>query len=234
MPRGITLSQLLDDLRAELRQVTNVNAGLTTRDALVRRLQAAQQFMFNKFFFPHVRRLEYKNVAAGSRYYDIPTPFAFERVVEIRHKWNGFWGEPLTKGVGAEQYNAYDSTVDVRFDPVQRFDIRDTGSVAQIELWPMPATNVTSGLLFVGKRALLPLNADSDVCDLDSEILIRWAKADYLQKTDADEATRVRAEAQVLIDAIVGANMGKKKRYSFADSHEPPDPRDKILVTYAR
>lgn len=236
MARGVTLGNLVDSLRSEIAHSAVPALGQNFRPVLVRKLQAAQSFLYEDHFWDFFKVRGNKTLSAGSRYYDVPTEIgATDRIVEVRHKWAGVWSAPLPRGITMADYSAYDSDEDVRADPVLKWDVISNSGTAQIEVWPLPATNQTSALRFIGRRPLAnALSTDAHTCDIDSELLILWAAADLLTRAKASEATSVQARAVKLYNKLKGNNARRTQTYSFADvGEEPTERRSTILVAQA-
>lgn len=233
MARGVSLSSLLDSLRAELSTVTQVNMTVQNKPILVRALQRAQNNLVVApgFTWPHMKARRYKNVSAGQRYYDIPADLDYDSIDKVQSLWNTIWSKPLDRGIGMAQYNIHNSDNDQRADPIRRWDIIDQSGTAQIEAWPLPVSNVTQGLLISGRRALKPLLLDSDVCDLDSEVLLMYAAGTYLETVDVIRANAKKAQAKVLFNQTVGRSSKTTNRYSFTDNQADPQPvQTRIIV----
>lgn len=235
MARLVQLGALITDLRAEIGQSQSTALGINYKPVLVRALQSAQNFLDIDHVWPFLRVFADKSMAAGSRYYDLPTNLAFDRITEVRFLWNDIWSQdPLPFGIGLQDYNMYNSDLDVRQDPVQKWDLRDTGTSLQFEVWPLPFSNSTNSLRFIGKRALRAFQNDSDLCDLDSELLIQWA-ATGLQPKDSPAAMQAQKKALATYMRLKGnSGQANNNRYSFADSaYKEPRTRTPI-VTWAR
>lgn len=232
MARGVALSSLLDDLRADLAQVTSVNMTVQQKPVLVRALQRAQNMLVATpgWTWPHMKVRPTKNVSAGQRYYDLPTDLDYDRVDKVQHLWSGIWSQPLTRGISMADYNTFNSDDDVRSDPVLKWDVVSVSGATQIEIWPMPETSVTAGLRFTGRRALKPLLVDSDVCDLDSEILLLYAAGTYLENVDPAKANAKKSQARDLYNRTVGRAGKTTNRYTFVDNMESQSKPETRLV----
>lgn len=230
MARGVTLSTLLDSLRADLGQVTAVNMTVQQKPVLVRALQRAQNTLVATpgFTWPHMKVRPTKTINAGQRYYDLPTNLDYDRVDKVQHLFGSIWSKPLDRGISMDRYNIFNSDDDQRADPVQAWDVVDVNGATQIEVWPVPLTSVTDGLRFTGRRALKPLLVDTDVCDLDSEILLLYAAGTYLETVDPARANAKKSQARELYNRTVGRASKSNNRYSFADgigSQSAPETR---------
>lgn len=218
MARLVQLGTLIDDLRAELQDSTQSALGQTNRDILTRHLQATQSYLWLKYSWPFLKVREDLDLSAGLQYYTLPSNIAPESVYEVRQKWSSIWSDPLDRGIGADQYNSLDSDDDTRADPVQRWDLVSVSNVVQLEVWPLPATNQTDALRVTGKRSLRAFVSDSDTCDLDSELLVKWTAGRILKRRQAAEANFVQAEANEILTSL-RVNLTKSgNRYTFAQA----------------
>jgi hypothetical protein len=80
-----------------------------------------------------------------------------ERIIAVDVLVGGVW-QPVERGITLDHYSACNSDAGARRDPVERWDVVDTGDGEQIEVWPIPATNGGT-LRFSGIRKLKPLVA---------------------------------------------------------------------------
>lgn len=140
------------------------------------------------------------SLSAGQRYYDVPSGLDLERIECVKSKYGGSFYD-VTRGIDLEDYNIHDSEADTpeRSSPVLKWDFQFT-TTPQIELWPIPDAD-TQKLYIEGMHAISPLVNDSDVCLLDSEIIVLYAAAELLQSVsakDADAKRDLAAELQRL------------------------------------
>lgn len=197
MARGTTLGQLIDDLRSEAGHSLQPNLGKAMRDVLINILQRTQRRLWDDYAWPFLRVTSDLTVAAGQRYYDVPSNMVFERIEKVETKHGDVW-DRLHYGIGGEQYNNHDSDRDVRSSPVRRFDAYGTN---QIEIWPIPAENVntTTGansIRITGIRNLSAFAADADTADLDDQLLVMFAAAELLARQKQADAQNKLAQAQ--------------------------------------
>jgi hypothetical protein len=177
MARGVSLGELIRDVKLEAGMSGEPAFGVNVRDTIVRKLRSVQQELYDEFDWPFMRGDFDKDMAAGQRYYDLPTGLVLESVDCVQVRWDAQWF-PVKRGISESDYNAYDSELDVRNDPVLKWDVYGT---AQFEVWPVPASSTTK-IRFTGRRALRPLLADADTCDLDSDMLILAVAAEIAPK----------------------------------------------------
>lgn len=178
MPRAVTLVKLLDNLRAELHASLNPALNNQVRDKQVAFLQSTQDWLWEDFTWPHLRVFRNYQLQAGQYLYDVGADFDIDRIEKIEVKYGGVWRR-LHAGIDAKHYFLHDTELGQRSTPVRRWRIAEN---EQIEMWPIPDTNGDPVLLegyfkVTGIRKLRPLIADSDVCDLDSQLIYLYAAA---------------------------------------------------------
>ncbi len=200
MANRAPLSELLVDLRAELGISLSSTQATQIAPAHRVKLQRAQRVLWQSFAWPHLRERWDIPMAAGQRYYDLPTTppgLDLERLETVHVSWSGDW-HPVYRGIGPDHYNAYDSENDERSDPVLRWDTRPSG---QIEVWPLPS-GADMVLRLEGIRALATFVADTDLCDLDRDLLVLTVAADLA--TDEATARKIGGRAETLYKKLTG------------------------------
>lgn len=241
MARGTTLGELVTQLRTEAKLDPNPALSLNIVESMKQKLRATQERLYDEFDWPHLKVTQDKQVQAGQRYYDVPTDINLERIIAVDYRWGGVW-HPVERGISLEQYNQHDSDNSViRVDPVQRWDVKHTGSGAQIEIWPLPLTNYNAttkdgSLRFTGIRRLGALVAIADLADLDDQLIVKYVAASMLASRKDPEAQVVLAEARARKKTLQG-RITKTRRNSFSlggsggrDHHRERAP----LVAYVR
>lgn len=108
MPRGVTLGQMVTDLRAEVGHTTEAALGKNKRAQLVRILQRTQQWLYDDFDWPFLNKQHDIDLNAGQRFYDFPSGVQIEHVKSYAVRWGSQY-LPLTNGIGAAQYSAMES-----------------------------------------------------------------------------------------------------------------------------
>lgn len=185
MSRGKTLEELVTALRAETGYNTSSSASVAQLPTLQYHIRRAYEELHDEYEWPFLNVRADKALAAGQRYYDVPTTLAYETIEKIEVLWNGVW-LPVEAGISMDDYTIYDSDSDERVDPVLKWGVLDTGSGEQIEVWPIPATAGT--LRFHGTRKYATLVADSDVADLDGTAIALKAAGNILYPKDREAA----------------------------------------------
>lgn len=205
--RGQQLTRLISSLRAELGRSTNVSVGVDDAPALIEVLQRTQETLYDDYDWPHLRVVfDPITLQAGQRFYEFPDGLNFDRIEEVARRNSGAI-VPLDRGIGFDQYRAFDSAEDVRAAPVMRWDVRsdlETGK-EQLEVWPLPADE-SDAIQFVGIRKLRPLVDSSDTTDLDDRLIVLFAAAEL--HPDEKKADIKRAAAQQLYARLKGRSKG--------------------------
>jgi hypothetical protein len=219
MARGITLGELIDDVRAEAGHSLQANLGTAMREVLIKVLQRQQRRLWEDFDWPFLRVDRDVPTQAGLRYYDFPADLTLERLERVEFKWGDRWHR-LTYGIGPTEYDQFDSDRDVRSWPVYRWKEAENN---QIEIWPIPSQNgasATDGLVrFTGIRKLRPLVDQADVADLDDTLLVLYSAAEILSREKANDANLKLQLAEQHYRRLKARNA---KRETFSLSQEEP------------
>lgn len=197
MARGVTLGQLLDDVRAEVGHSLQPNLGKASRDILIGMIQRVQKRLWEDYSWPHLKVTRDIEIQAGQRYYDLPNDVVFERVERVETKHGDYWTK-LGYGIGADQYNQHDSDRGVRSSPIRRYDAYENN---QIEVWPIPENNSdpttgTDSLRIYGIKNLSQFVAAADTADLDDQLIVLYTAAEVLTRQKQSDAQNKLAQAQ--------------------------------------
>lgn len=212
MARNTTLIHLLDGLRAASRLSLNAASNIQVRDSQVKALQLKQDWFWGDFAWPHLRVDRDIELQAGQRYYEMPDDMDIDRISHIQVRSDSLY-RPLSPGIDARHYAAYDSDLDQRGWPVCRWKIVED---QRLEVWPVPNSNFDETTLdgrmrITGIRTLAPLVADTDRADLDDQLLIKSCAADYLAATGAKDAQIKLDEANRLYVKLRAQLQPRKK-----------------------
>lgn len=186
MARGVALEKLVSDLRLELRLSPEPSVGELMTPQLIYQLNNAQEELWMDFDWSHKRGDVDVSLRENERYYDFPERIDLERVECAFAKWDNWW-VPVKRGIDPLLYNARDSEKCETDRPVLRWDVFNGD---QFEVWPLPNVNCDKfrfrGILNV--PAMLKL---TDVCELDSNLLVKlaaWKMAKSSDKVEAEKA----------------------------------------------
>lgn len=191
MARGATLQQMVSDLREELRRANSPAAGPDDYGPLRRTINHVYETLYAAFDWPHLKTyFPHMPMNAGQRHYDLPPGLDYDRTVDVRVWWNGI-PESIERGVGFDDYLSYNSENNERTSPVLKWDVRFTGEREQIEFWPLPDDSAQS-VQFVGLWKFAPLVNDTDVCRLESEMIVLYAAAELAAKDSPDKEAKLQ------------------------------------------
>lgn len=231
MMRGRMLSELISDLRDELRRANNAAASPDDIPSLRRTINRVMQSVWLSHDWPHLRTdFPAINLVAGQRFYDYPAGLDPDRVEIVRVFWSGTY-TPVERGITRDDYNAHDPEQNDRSSPVLKWDIRFTGVKEQIEVWPLP-DGAAQKLHLRGTYACPTLVNDSDVCPLDSGVVLLFAAIELLPKDSPDREIKSSQVAERLRLLKARANGGAERVWTNggAAAQEPVHPRATVTV----
>lgn len=234
MARGTTLGELVTQLRIAARYDPNPALSLNLVPLMQQTIRDTQERIYDEFDWTFLKVQADKTLAAGQRYYDMPTNLNLERVVKVDVRHHDRW-LPVERGISLDHYNSRDSDNDEREDPVTRWDVIDTGDGEQIEVWPIPDSDGTL-LRFRGIRKLNPLVEDSDIADLDDQLIVLFAAGELLGGAKNDVAKIKLAQGAKRLETLQG-RVTKTRSNSFVlgGGASPHVRRDRTpLVAYVR
>ncbi len=234
MARNATLESVLLKYRAEIRASANVAHNLSARENQVRLLQRVQEEKWEEYDWPHLRIRRDVPAQAGQRYYDCPEDLPIDRLEKIQVRYNSKWVD-LDPGIDANHYLQWDSDLDQRSWPVERWARYEDD---QIEIWPIPSDNADTETLegtlrFIGIRKLGAFVADDDRADLDDMLIALFAAAETLAGQDSKDAPLKLRAAQKRLLTLTG-NQSKQSKFRMfgCDGPEPRRPQGPPTVHY--
>lgn len=210
MARGLTLTQLIYNLRVEIGQSTNPAVSRSTRARFVGLLNRVQRRLYEDFEWPFLGISRDIQMQAGSRYYDFPDDIRMDRSVRVEVKHGGYW-QKVGYGIRNKHLNEYDSDNGEKSDPVWRWDyyLEDGQIIPQLEGWPIPATDgvasTKEGYLRIhGQQKLTEMVDDDDVCLLDADLIVLYTAAEILAKLKSPDADAKLENANSLYTKLKG------------------------------
>ena len=212
MARGTTLGELVEKLRIAARYDPNPALSQNMLPLLKQTLKDTQERLYDEFDWPFLKVQRDKTLAAGQRYYDFPTDMNLERVIAVDVRNGDIW-LPVERGITLTHYSHSDSDNDVRSDPVQRWDVKDTGSGEQVEVWPIPATDDIA-LRFTGIRNLNTLVDNNDTADLDDQLIVLFAAGEIMGGAKNPEAQMKLSQGKRRLETLQG-RVTKTRRNGF-------------------
>jgi len=181
MAVGVQLTDLVRGVRAESGKSLSVALGVAEYDSIVYQLQSKQEQLYYDYDWPFLITQAPVALINGTRYYPFPPTISFDFVNEVwcsEDDTTSF--TPVTYGIGPTQFNQFG--VGVTGWPVRHWMI----SGSQIETWPVPSQ--AGFLRVIGRRALTPLVASSDLSTLDGTLLVLFVAADILARQKSEDA----------------------------------------------
>lgn len=242
MPRGNTLESLISKLNNETGQIDSPSYGIGARNSLVNILQRTQEKLWRNYDWPFLQIHKDIELQAGSRYYNMPSEIAVDRIQEVNLKYASDWIE-VKFGIDFKtHYTEFDSDLDQRYDPTRRWDYHyDTATDSEmIEVWPIPASDFSSttkngALRITGIKNLSSFVSDDDTADLDGDLIVLFAAGEILARNRADDAAAKLQEANDLLRRLK-ASSSSAKSFSISGQHDDLDdgncPRTKVRAVY--
>lgn len=231
MARGSTLIKVLDLYRAECRFSQNPAHNNQVRDTHIKLLQRTQEWLWDDFDWPLLRVERFIELQDGQRYYDLPDDLDIDRIskVEVFHDTAYC---PLKPGIDAEHYTAYNSELDERQWPPQRWRISED---EQLEVWPIPNTNYDDTtkegwMKITGIRRLSTFIADTDRADLDDRLIVLYAAAETLAAQGAKDAGMKLDQANKRYAKLRGSQTPRRKFRMFGTEQNERVRRVPIAV----
>lgn len=234
MARGTTLVKLMDMYRAECRMSTNPANNAQDRDRQIEHIQRMQEWLWGDFNWPLLTVKRTYLVQAGQRYYDMPDDLDIDRITKVELFYDQAY-VPLYPGIDAPHYTAYNSDLDERQYPPQRWQISEN---EQMEIWPVPdqngdASSLTGQVTITGIRKLKPLVANSDRADLDDRLIILFCAAEYLASKGDKSANLKQQQATAHYAKLRSGQLPRRKFSMFgigSTSLDKPVERVPIAV----
>lgn len=230
MARGTQLLRLVQMVREECGRSSSVGVGVDDLPGIKTKLQRTQELYYEGWDWPHMRQFfDRESAAAGQRYYDPSDDVNFERIEKLVIWWNGHAHDiTARKGITFQDYSFYDPENNERSDPIQKWDIRWTGSREQIEFWPLPASNDQQWQI-QGIRALRQLVSDTHVADLDDHLLALTVAAELLASKDDKSSQIIAGMASTRLHDLKARPRSAAKRYRMGMGEAPIEPQRVVL-----
>lgn len=230
MARGTSLLRLVQMVREECGRSSSVGVGVDDLPGLKTKIKRAQEVLYDSFDWPHLRQFfDREQLSAGERYYDPSDGLNFDRI-EKAVVWYSGISHPLCRGITPDDYNSYDSENDARSEPALKWDVRWTGTREQIEIWPIPSTN-DQQLQFQGIRNLRPLVNDTDVADIDDQLIVLTVAAEILTGKKDPSASALTSAFQKRYATVTNNAHTNFKRYLMGRGHNGRAHQRLVRVT---
>ncbi len=223
MARRTQLQSLVAQLRAETGRQQSVAVGTSELDNLKDQLRRMQELLYDEYEWPFLRVERSTALAAGQRYYDFPSDLNYDRLEVVKFKYGNVYTD-LERGISFDDLSIYDSNAAQRSSPAIKWDVRNTGTIEQMEIWPIP--NDAGSVHFFGTKTLSPLIQDDDRADLDDRLIVLFAAAEILARQKSPDAKnkldmanqrllRLRSNSQAA-NKTIQVGLGNKTRNSHS------------------
>jgi len=233
MARNTQLLSLIAKLRAETGRSQEISVGVDEFDNLKVTLDRIQETLYDDYEWPHLRVQRTVQLFAGQRYYDFPSDINFDRIEDIKLKYSNVY-VPIKRGITLEDYSMYDSNASTpeRSNPAVKWDVRNTGSSEQIEIWPIPVDN-SQYLYFTGTKSLGRLTQDADTADLDDILIVMTAAAEMLERQKSPDAKSKRDAANLRLISLRKNSVKRREtiQMGLGRRHERHTNQVKIVVS---
>jgi hypothetical protein len=228
MARGTAFSDLIVQLRAEAGHSVLVAAGIDNEAALKQILNRVQEVLFDDFNWPFKTITPFLNLTNGDRYYDLPASIDFEHIVKVAVY---FAGQPsqIEKGISYPEYAVYDSELNEKSSPVQRWDIKYVTNATKLEVWPIPDDD-TQKLQFTGQQKLVKMVADGDLATLDDSLLVLTCAAEILARQKDEDAPLKQKMARARYTQLRALYSQPNAPFVMGGGSNPPPQRGQTVI----
>jgi hypothetical protein len=233
MARGKQLLSLIAQLRAETGRSQDVAVGVDEVENLKVILQRTQELLYEEYEWPHMVVQRTITLAAGQRYYDLPSDLNFDRIQDVKLRYNTVYVD-LERGIEFEDYSIFDSNASTpeRSFPTLKWDVRDTGSGEQVEVWPIPNQEAT--IYLYGTKKLGDLIQEADTADLDDRLIVLFAATEILSRQKSNDARIKLSQAEKRLLTLRRNSQAASKPVQIGlggGPHKPDRNRTRVIVS---
>jgi len=201
MARGKPFGKLVEALRDEVYMAPSAALSKNVDTALKRTLRRHYERLWDEHPWPHLRVYRDKLMQAGERYYSFPPDLLFEDIEKVVFQELGTdtW-HTLRYGVHPDDLETYNSDAGERSDPVYAWAAFEEN---QFEVWPVPAVNGGAFRIYGRKTFVEPVE-ETDIVDLDDQMIVLFAAADWLTKQGSKDAQMKLQQAAARFNRMKG------------------------------
>ena len=210
MARGRQLSQLLNQLQAEVGMSLLPASGVSSREHRVQLINRTQDRLYRSYDWDFAAIKRDVAVAQGGRYYNLPVDLELERIAyaAISQGTNSSNWRELGYGITESEYQ---QTAEGSQGSPQRWGPAENG---QFEIWPVADGNYR--VRFRGLKVLPLLVNDADRAVLDDTLLVMYAAAEMMKRQKLSDWEDKLREGQLHFTRL-RAQLGGNKRRSFVN-----------------
>lgn len=229
--RGSTLISILNRYRAEARLSMNAAHNTQTREAQVLLIQRTQERLWEDYDWPQMVVEKNYSLVIGQRFYEVRADFDIDRIFRVMLKDGDIWRD-VQPTLDSTDYSVWDSEEAETSWPLRRWRLVED----KIECWPTPdrsgdPVTLDAHLKIRGVKKLSPFFADSDLADLDDQLIALYAAAETLAATGAKDAPLKLDQAKNR-EARLRGNLTKRRRFRMFGSEDGNRVRRPMITTY--
>jgi len=188
-----SMAELVDAVMAEIGNVDQ--NGALTLSGVTQVLRRTQETLYNQFDWPFLIKEADQTVVTNAAGGSFPAAVNPRRILNVYVKNGSSWQE-IQNGFTTNVYNTSDPA-SATGAPIVAWRHDGAGG---FEVWPKPSSTQTLRFRYV--RALNRFVQNSDVCELDKNLVVLSASAELLAKFKSPEAEAKGKYAQVLFDSL--------------------------------
>ena len=210
MALGVTLADLVHDLRAEVGHSLNPAQGVNTEEQLMYLIDRVQQQLWVEFDWPMKRGNRYVYCDRGQNFLPYPADMPFTGIVRVHwaEKKSGANWKPLEYNINIlNDFTDVEDDLNTHLGEPQRWD--NNPSENTIQLWPIPDRDIA--LRLHGVRDCLRMRKATDKCELDSVLLVMRAAAEVAARQKMADAQVKMQNAQVYAQRLLAKQRSIKR-----------------------
>lgn len=213
--RGKSFESLIEGVRLRTGRSPSSAFGQNELEAIKQLIKHYYEWLYFDYDWPHLYVFQStKDVSTGQTLYDPPSDIDLERIVKVEALHGGVW-RPVDKGITHDPINTLDPDANERQDPIQQYDFAWTGSAAQVRVWPEPASNITGGLAFTGRKAFVQLVGETDTVLIDDHLIIGFSAFELLSQDGDPRAQPILANTRQRYNKMK-YRLDKNRKSSFS------------------
>lgn len=229
MPRGTQFGQVIDMFREEAGLATSRAQGVQQLGSIKAKLRRVYRRLHADFAWPHLRIERTVTLSAGQRYYSFPADLDFDNIERawVQEVDEDHWYD-LRYGIDALHYNTTNSYEGEREDFPSNWKLHEDGT---FEIWPVPESNGHT-VRFFGKARAKPLVSESEILDLDDDLIVMFAVGEELVRQKDAQGQFMLEQARAHYNRLRG-NSQKTEPFNMKDSSDRMSRAPGIRIEYA-
>jgi len=216
MAVGKTFDQVVHAVKLEAGWSTHASTGRNMQEQIEHVLRRVYERTHEDFPWPHLLFERDIDLQAGQRHYSFPSDMDPNRVTgawaleDEQHVWR-----EVDYGITPAHWNTYSPERDERADPVRAWERHNTGEGAvMVEVWPVPRTS-TGVLRIQGMPYAKRLVSESDIVDLDDQMLALQAAGELLARQGSADAEMKLQQAERRYQQLRSNQHGSNPQFSM-------------------